>query len=133
MGKRDIKAQVRVRQLFTKIERSANATIQGVNVSDFDGHAFLVDCGAHTSGTGYKVTLQHRDGSDSWADIPDAQLEGKTNEFSVAVGDADSQIYVGYTGNKSQIGAVLTREGTGVMVVGVSVIEGYPGQFPVNG
>lgn len=136
MGQRDIKSQIEVKQLFTKISRNATATIQGENVTEFRGHAFLIDVGAYTSGTGFDVTLQHRDGSGSWADIPHNQLDtSKTltdSKISIVEADENSQIYVGYTGNKEQIGAVLTRVGDGVMVFGVSVVKGYPNRYPVH-
>jgi hypothetical protein len=134
MGRTDVASKTRVVQLFTKIDRNASATIQGTDVSRFDGQAFIIDAGAYTSGTGFDVTLQHRDGTGSWVDIPHNELDSpKTltnSKFSVVEADADKQFYITYTGNKKELGAVLTREGSGVMVVGVSVLMGDRTQFP---
>lgn len=136
MGKRDVKSQTQVTQLFTKISRNSNATIEGDDVKGFRGAAILIDVGDHTSGDGFDITLQHRDSGGSWADIPHDQLDSPKDlddsKISIREADEDSQIYVGYSGIKEEIGAVLTREGDGVMVFGVLVIKGYPNRFPVN-
>lgn len=136
MGQRDVKSITEIKQLFTKISRNANATIQGENVTGFRGAAFCVDVGDHTSGTGFDITFQHRDGSDSWEDIPHNQLDSPKpltdSKISIVEADEDSQLYVGYHGNKEQIGAVLTRVSDGVMVFGVVVVKGYPDRLPVN-
>ena len=135
MGKIDVKSRVQVDQLFTKISRNANASIQGVNVSGFDGQSFLIDVGTHTADD-FDVTLQHRDGDGDWEAIPHNQLDTTEDltDSKVTVGEdqEDSQIYIGYTGIKEQIGAVLTRNDSAVIVFGVSVIKGSPKQFPVN-
>lgn len=137
MGHRDIKSQVGVKQLFTKISRNAAATIQGDNVTEFDAASFCIDIGAYTSGDGFDITLQHRDGDGAWVAIPHDQLDTDKvltdSKLSIREADADSQVYVGYSGSKEQIGAVLTRVDDGIMVFGVMVVKGYPKRFPVNG
>ena len=125
MGKIDIISSTAVTQLFTKIERSASATIIGTEVANFRGAGFVIDVGAYTSGTGYTVKFQHRDAAEAWADIPDEQLT-INNDIAVVEADEDSQIYVGYLGSKEDIGAVLTRDGSGVLVIGVLVLKGAP-------
>jgi hypothetical protein len=132
MGRADVANNVGLFNILPKIDRNAAATIVGANVSDFHGAAFVIDAGAHTSGTGFTVTLQHRDGTGSWADIPNGELYGdKTaNNIELVVGDANKKYYVGYSGNKEQIGALLTRDGSGVMVVGVSIVTGHPTVIP---
>jgi hypothetical protein len=134
MGRADIANNVGLFNILPKIDRSAAATIVGADVSAFHGAAFVIDCGAHTSGTGYTVTFQHRDGSGAWANIPNDELYGdKTaNNIALVVGDANKKYYVGYSGNKEQIGALLTRDGSGVMVVGVSIVGGHPTNIPPN-
>jgi hypothetical protein len=136
MGLTDIKSRVQIDQLFTKISRNASATIQGTKTTGFDGQAFCVDVGTYTSGTGFTVTFQHRDGSEAWADIPHNQLQTSetltSSGISLVEADEDTQIYVGYTGIKEEIGAVLTRVGDGVMVFGVVTVKGSPTQFPKN-
>lgn len=128
MGRRDVKSQVELAVLHAKAQKTATATIQGADVSDFHGACFVVDIGDWTA-DGLTVTFQHRDGSDAWADIDNADLEGSDNDIAVVTGLADSQIYVGYTGNKEDIGAVITDAATGDAVVGVYVIKGYPSRF----
>lgn len=132
MGRADIANNAGLFNILPKIDRNAAATIVGANVSAFHGAAFVIDCGTHTSGTGFTVTFQHRDGSGAWANIPDAELYGdKTaNAIALVVGDADKKYYVGYSGNREQIGAVLARDGSGVMVVGVSIVTGHPSTIP---
>jgi hypothetical protein len=132
MGRADVASNVGLFNVLPKIDRNATATIQGANVSEFHGAAFVIDCGAHTSGDGFDVKLQHRDGSGSWADIPATQLYGdkSANDIELRVADANKKFYIGYSGNKEQIGAVLTRAGSGVMVVGVSVVCGHPSVIP---
>jgi hypothetical protein len=131
MGRADIANNVGLATLHAKIERNANATIQGTDVSEFHGAAFVVDAGAYTSGGGFDVKFQHRDSaSDSWADIPDAELYGADNDLEIREADANTQTYVGYAGSKRFIGAVLTRDTTGIMVLGVSVVKGHPTHIP---
>lgn len=131
MGRVDVASNVGYAQLIPKIDRSAAVTIAGTNVSEFHGACFVVDAGAYTSGGGYDVKFQHRDkNADAWADIPNAQLAGFDNNIQIREADANTQKYVGYTGSKAQIGAVLSRVTTGVMVLGVSVIKGTPTVIP---
>jgi hypothetical protein len=132
MGRADVASNVGLFNILPKIDRNATATIVGANVAEFHGACFVVDCGTHTSGGGFDVKLQHRDGSGAWDDIPDSQLYGdkSANNFTLRVADADKKYYVGYSGNKEQIGAVLTRDTTGIMVVGVSVVAGHPSVIP---
>ena len=125
MGKIDLSNSLAVAQLFTKIDRNAAATIIGTDVSNYRGTAFVIDTGAHTSGTGFTVTFQHRDAAEAWANIPNDQLT-INNGIALTVADINKQIYVGYTGSKEDVGAVLTRDGSGVMVVGVLVLKGAP-------
>lgn len=132
MKVRDIKSQVQVAELFTTIQRTATATIQGTEVADFQGKMFVVKVGTHTADD-LIVTFQHRDAAESWADIPDAQLEYTGgNDIAIVAGLADSILYIGYTGDKEDIGAVITDSGTGDAVVGVEVIKGFPEREPIN-
>jgi hypothetical protein len=130
MGRRDVKSQVELSVLHTKAQYTETQSIQGTDVTDFHGACFVVDVGTH-SADDLTVTFQHRDGSDSWVDIPASDLDGD-NDIAITSSEADTQIYVGYTGNKEDIGAVITDGGTGDAVVGVYVVKGYPSQFPAN-
>lgn len=134
MGKIDLKSKVEVVQLFTKIARTATATIQGTEVADYHGACFIVDVGAHTADD-LVVTYQESDDNSTWSNIAESNLEQNGNTAqsrSIVAGDADSQIYVGYKGNKRYIGAVITDSGTGNAVVGVMVAKGEPKVSPVN-
>lgn len=134
MGARDIKSNIKVVQLFTQIQRTATATIQGTEVADFDGAAFVVDVGTHTADD-LVITYQESDDNSAWSNIAEADLDQNGNTAqsrSIVAGDADSQIWVGYKGNKRYIGAVITDSGTGDAVVGVSVVAGYPRVIPQN-
>lgn len=134
MGRSDVASKSRVTQLFTKISRNATATVQGTEVVGFDGQAFIVDVGAYTSGTGFDITFQHRDGTGSYVDIPHEQLDSPKaltdSKISIREADEDKQFYVTYTGSHKELGAVLTRVGDGIMVLGVSVLKGDKTQFP---
>jgi hypothetical protein len=131
MGRIDTANNVGLFNVLPKISRDANATIQGANVSEFHGAAFVIDAGDHTSGGGFDVKLQHRNGSGTWTDIPASQLAGvESNDIEIRVGDANKKVYVGYTGSAEQIGAVLTRVTTGIMVLGVSVVTSNPTTIP---
>ncbi len=130
MGRRDVKSQVELAVLHAKAQVTATQTIQGTDVSQFHGATFVVDIGAHTADD-LTVTFQHRDAAEAWADIPAGDLDG-SNDLAIVAGNADTQVYVGYTGNKEDIGAVITDGGTGDAVVGVYVVKGYPSRMPVN-
>lgn len=134
MGRVDVINNVAVFDVLPKIDRNATATIQGASVAGYHGAGFIIDCGAHTSGGGFDVKFQHRDGSDAWEDIPAGQLYGDAtaNDVEIRSADANTRKYVGYAGNKEQIGAVLTRDTTGIMVVGVKVVAGSPSVIPPN-
>lgn len=130
MGKRDLKSQVKMTVLHEKVQVTTTQTIQSVNTNGFDGQLLVVDVGTHTA-DGLTVTFQHRDGSDSFVDVPASSLDGN-NDIAITSSEADSQIYVGYTGNKEDLGAVITDGGLGDAVVGVYALQGYPKQIPVN-
>lgn len=130
MAIRDVKSFVKLSVLKAKAQTTANVAVAGANISQADGACFVVDIGASTT-AGLEVTFQHRDGSDAWADIPANQLDG-SNDIAIATTAANSQVYVGYTGNKEQIGALITDTAAGDAVVGLYVVEGYPKQFPRN-
>lgn len=130
MGRRDVKSDVTLTVLHAKAQQTATQSIQSKNVTESHGACFVVDVGAHTADD-LTVTFQHRDGSDSYVDIPAADLDGN-NDIAITASEENSQIYVGYTGNKEDIGAVITDGGTGDAVVGVYTVEAYPTQFPVN-
>jgi len=136
MKVRDIKSQVQIDELFTTIQRTATATIQGTEVADFQSKMFVVKVGAHTADD-LTVTFQHRDAAEAWADIADTDLDFSgqavsSNDIAIVTGLADSNIYVGYTGDKEDIGAVITDGGTGDAVVGVTVVKGDPEREPIN-
>lgn len=130
MGRRDVKSQVTLSVLHAKAQYTSTQTIQSKNVTESHGACFVVDIGTHNADD-LTVTFQHRDGSDSFVDIPAGDLDGDNN-IAIVSGNADSQVYVGYTGNKEDIGAVITDGGTGDATVGVYTVEAYPSQFPVN-
>jgi hypothetical protein len=131
MGKIDIKAKTDVVQLFTKIATTSTRTIQGTEVADHLGAAFVVDIGAWTAND-LTVKFQHRDStSDAWADIPVGELDFSgqpvsTQDFAIVTGLANKVVKVGYLGNKRYIGAVITDAADGSAVVGVSVVKGFP-------
>ncbi|MBN2365727.1 MAG: hypothetical protein JXL67_06145 [Calditrichaeota bacterium] len=130
MGRRDVKSKVKLAVLHEKIQYTATEAIVGVDVSDYHGQTFVVDIGAWTA-NGLTVTFQHCDDNSTWIDVPAADLDGD-NDIAVVTGLADSQIYVGYTGNKKYIGAKITDAATGDAVLGVYIVKSYPSQFPVN-
>lgn len=129
MGRTDVKSRNQLAVLIATIAVTSAQTIQGDDVSDFHGAAFCVDIGAHTS-DGNTVIFQHRDAGGDWADIPAGDLDGDNN-IAIVAGLANSQVYVGYTGNKQEIGAKIDSD-TGSAVVGVYILKGDPSQFPVN-
>lgn len=134
MGAKDIKSNISVVQLFTKIQRTATATIQGTEVADYHGACFIVDVGTHTADD-LVITYQESDDNSTWSNIAEASLDQNGNTAqsrSIVAADADTQIYVGYKGNKRYIGAVITDSGTGDAVVGVSVVKGFPKDLPDN-
>ncbi|MEM7298234.1 MAG: hypothetical protein AAF391_08215 [Bacteroidota bacterium] len=134
MGAVDIKSKVNVVQLFNKIQRTATASIQGTEVADYHGACFVVDVGTHTADD-LVVTYQESDDNSTWSNIAETDLEQNGNTAqsrSIVAGDADSQVYVGYKGNKRYIGAVITDSGTGDAVVGVLVVKGSPKSAPAN-
>lgn len=131
MGRRDVKSRVQLAVLAaTAAVTGGSVAVSGTDVSDFHGAAFAIDLGDHTE-DGLTVTLQHRDGSDDWEDIPAGELDGE-NDVALTDAIANSQIYVGYTGNKQEIGAKIDDAGSGNAEVGVYVLKGHPSQFPVN-
>lgn len=124
MGRRDVKSQVELAVLHAKAQHTTTQTIQGTDVTEFHGATFVVDVGDWTADD-LTVTFQHRDAAEAWADIPAGDLDGD-NDIAIVTGLADTQVYVGYTGNKEDIGAVITDGGTGDAVAGVYVVKGYP-------
>lgn len=130
MGKRDLKENVKFKVLHEKVQVTATQSIVSDNTNGFDGQLLVVDVGTH-SADDLTVTFQHRDGSDSFADIADSDLT-RANDIAITSSEADSTIYVGYSGNKEDVGAVITDGGTGDAVVGVYLIQGYPSRVPVN-
>ena len=93
----------------------------------------MVDVGTHTADD-LVVTYQEKDTGGSWANIAESDLDGTGTVQSRALvtGDSDTQIFVGYKGNKEQIGVVITDSGTGSVVVGAYVIKGFPKDLPAN-
>lgn len=134
MGARDSKSNIKVVQLFTKIQRTATATIVGTEVADYRGAHFIVDVGAH-SADDLVITYQESDDNSTWSNIAEANLDNNGNTAqsrSIVSGDANTQIIVGYKGNKRYIGAVITDSGTGDAVVGVLVVAAFPKVIPQN-
>ncbi len=131
MGQRDIKANVKEIQLFTKIARSATATIQGVDVSEFGGAMFALDVGAWTADD-LTVTFQESDDNSAWTDIADKDLDGSDNDVEIVTGIASAIIYANYRGIKKYIGAKITDGGTGDAIVGVLAIMGFPKDIPAT-
>lgn len=129
MGRFDILAGYDLTVLHEKQAYTSTESIQGTDVADYHGAGFIVDAGAWTDGT-FTLKFQHRDGTDSWADIPDSDLDGSE---PVIDGDADDaqQYKIGYTGTKEQIGAVITVTGspsTGA-ILGVYCLKGRKSQY----
>ena len=130
MGKIDVKSKAQVVQLFTKIQRTATATIVGTEVADFLGHMFVVDIGTFAAND-LTVTFQESDDNSAWADIAAADLEGD-QDLALVTGLADTVRYTGYKGSKKYIGAKITDGGTGDCVVGVAVVKAFPKDIPAN-
>lgn len=130
MGARDVKSNIKVAQLFTKIQRTASATIQGTEVADFGGACFVVDIGAH-SADDMSITFQESDDNSSWSNIAAANLDGDQS-LEIVAAHANTVRYTGYKGNKKYIGAIITDGGTGDAVFGVSVVAAYPTVGPKN-
>lgn len=135
MGAIDLKSNVGFALLHAKAQVTATQAVQGSEVADFRGACFVIEVGDHTADD-LTVTLQHRDGSDSYADISDSELDFddnvSSNGIEIVAGLADTQIVVGYRGNKEDIGVVITDTGTGDAVVGAYVLKGYPRRIPAN-
>jgi len=133
MGAIDLKSKVGFAVLHAKAAVTSTQTIVGTIVSGFQGASFVVDVGAHTADD-LVVTYQERDGSGAWANISESDLDGTGTSQSRAlvVADANTQIFVGYKGNKDQIGVVITDSGTGSAVVGAYVLKGFPKDLPSN-
>lgn len=135
MGAIDLKSNVGFALLHAQAAVTATQAVQGTEVAEYRGACFVVEVGAHTADD-LTVTFQHRDGSDAYADIPDSELDFdgnvSSNGFAVVAGLADTQIVVGYRGNKEDIGVVITDTGTGSAVVGAYVLKGYPKRIPAN-
>lgn len=135
MGAIDLKSNVGFALLHASEQKTATASVQGTEVADFRGACFVIEVGTHTA-DGLSVTLQHRDGSDSYTDIPDTELDFdgnvSSNGFNIVSGLADTQIVVGYRGNKEDVGVVITDAGSGDAVVGAYVLKGYPRRIPAN-
>jgi hypothetical protein len=134
MGVRDIKSNVKLTVLHAKAAVTTTQSIQGMDVGGFKGACFVIDVGAHTADD-LIVTYQEKDTGGSWANIAEADLEQNGNTAqsrALVAGDADTQIYVGYTGLKDNIGVVITDSGTGSVVVGAYVVAGYPDDMPQN-
>lgn len=130
MGAIDLKSNIAKVELFTTIARTATATIQGSEVSDFRGQCFVVDLGAWTT-DGLTVTFQESDDNSTWTDIAAADLDGD-QDLAVVTGIASTVRYTGYKGLKKYIGAVITDGAAGDAIVGVSLIKGYPKDMPQN-
>lgn len=132
MKVRDMKSFSELAVLIPKAQQTANVAVAGTEVADFGGKCFVLDIGTHTA-DGIQVTLQHRDGADAYADIPDAQLDySGGNDIDIVAAMDSTQIYIGYTGNKEDLGIKITDTGTGDAVVGGYVIKGFPKKLPVN-
>lgn len=130
MGMIDAKSKIAVAQLFTKIQRTATATIQGTEVADWLGAVFVVDIGTF-SANDLEVTFQESDDNSTWSDIATADLDGD-QDLAIVTGLANTVRYTGYKGRKRYIGAVITDTGTGDAVVGVSVVKAFPRIMPAN-
>lgn len=130
MGSIDLKSKIQTVQLFTKIQRTATATIQGTDVSGFHGAMFVIDIGAWTAND-LTVTFQDSDDNSTWADIATASLDGDQN-LAIVTGIASTVRYTGYKGNKKYIGAKITDAASGDAVVGVLVVKGNSKELPVN-
>lgn len=124
MGKIDVKSKIDTVQLFTKIQRTASATIQGTEVADYLGSCFVIDIEAHTADD-MSVTFQESDDNSAWTNIAAADLDGDQS-LAIVAGLAGTIRKTGYKGNKRYIGAIITDGGTGDAVFGVSVVKGFP-------
>jgi hypothetical protein len=130
MGSIDLKSRNQVVQLFTKIQRTSTATIQGTEVADFKGAMFVIDVGTWTAND-LTVTFQDSDDNSTWADIATASLDGDQN-LAIVTGHANTVRYTGYKGNKRYIGAKITDAANGDAFVGVLVVKGSPKDIPAN-
>jgi hypothetical protein len=133
MGAIDLKSKVGFAVLHAKAAVTATQTIVGTTVSGFHGATFVVDVGTHTADD-LVVTYQEQDGSAGWTNIAEGDLDGTgtSQSRSLVAADDSTQIFVGYKGNKEQIGVVITDSGTGSVVVGAYVMKGFPKDLPSN-
>lgn len=133
MGSRDLKSNVSMTVLHAKAATTATQSIQGKDITGFNGACFVIDVGTHTADD-LVVTYQEKDTGGSWANIAEADLEGSgtVQSRSIVAGDDSTQIYVGYKGIKNNIGVVITDSGTGSAVIGAYALAGYPGDIPQN-
>ena len=133
MGSRDLKSNIKMTVLHTKIATTATQTIQGMDITGYNGACIVVDVGTHTADD-LVVTYQEKDTGGAWANIAESDLDGTGTVQSRAIvaADADTQIYVGYKGTKNNIGVVITDSGTGSAVIGAYAIAGYPKDIPKN-
>lgn len=135
MGAIDLKSNISFKVLHTKIQRTATATVVGMDLVNFNSACVVVDIGTWTADD-LTVTVQDSDNGSSWANVADANLDFdtnvSTNAFGVVTGLADTTIYIGYKGTKRYVGVVITDTGTGDAVVGSYVIAGNPKNMPQN-
>lgn len=134
MSNRDVKSTSGLAVLHSKVATTATQSIQGTVITGWDGASFIIDVGAHTADD-LVITYQEKDTSGSWTNIAEADLKGNDatqQSRSIVAADANTQIWVGYTGRKDNIGVVITDSGTGSAVLGAYVVKGFPTQFPKN-
>lgn len=131
MGKRDLRENIQMKVLHEKKQYTANESVVSANTNGFDGQTLVIDVGTH-SADDLDIVIQHRDGSDSFADVADSDLEGYDNDISITSSEENTTLYVGYSGLKEDLGAKISDTGSGDAVVGVYLVQGYPKQFPVN-
>lgn len=133
MGSIDLKSNISMTVLHTKIATTTTQSIQGMDVTGFNSACIVVDVGTHTADD-LVVTYQEMDTGGSWANIAESDLDGigTVQSRAIVTGDADTQIYVGYKGTKNNVGVVITDSGTGSAVIGAYAIAGAPKDMPKN-
>jgi len=128
MGARDVKANIQHATLAAEAQVTANVSVAGTEVADFDGACFVVDVTTFTAAD-LQVTFQESDNNSAWSDIADSDLDGSTNDMAIS---ATGTTYINYRGDYKYIGAKITDTGTGDAVLGIYVVKGFPKAIPAS-
>ena len=131
MGAIDLKSEIKMKISLAKAAKTASANGASAEVNEFHGACFVVDIGAWTDGT-HTYAMQESDDNSTFTAIADGDLDGTEPVISDDSQD-DTQVYIGYKGNKRYLRVALTVAGaTTGAVSGAYLLYGYPKDIPAN-